>query len=231
MRVSDSQHFRKTVAGVCMVLAPLMVLVAFAISPPLETSATKQLAAASGHVDRFYISTVAAFVGLALFLGAILGLIHMMRERGTAYGHIGGALACIGLLFTMAGFSGQLMIWLMAKDGVTASDANLLHRFIHSGGVAPFMIVGYLLAVGLVVMAVGLYSARLVDWWMAALVAVGPVLVEVAFPAHALWMAIVGASFMLVGLGSIGLMVLGETDTDWEHTPEYRGFRPAAGLR
>ena len=62
MRVSDSQHFRKTVAGVCMVLAPLTVLVAFAISPPLETSATKQLSAASGHVDRFYISTVAAFV-------------------------------------------------------------------------------------------------------------------------------------------------------------------------
>jgi hypothetical protein len=27
----------------------------------------------------------------------------------------------------------------------------------------------------------------------------------------------------------VGLMVLREPDADWEHTPEYRGFRPAAG--
>src|SRR5436305_1038483 len=98
--------------------------------------------------------------------------------------------------------------------------------------VAPLLfVVGFVLAVGLVVMAVGVYRARFVDWWMAALIAIGPVLVEVAFPAHALWLAIVGAAFMLVGFGSIGMMVLGETDTDWEHTPEYRGFRPAAGMR
>jgi len=25
-------------------------------------------------------------------------------------------------------------------------------------------------------------------------------------------------------------MVLRETDEDWEHTPEYRGFRPAEGM-
>ena len=114
MRFSDSQHFRKMVAGVCMVLAPLLFVVCFAVSPPLETAATKQLAAAAGHVDRFYISTACGFVGLALLLGAILGLVHMMRERGTAYGHIGGALGCIGLLFTIGGMSAQLMIWLMA---------------------------------------------------------------------------------------------------------------------
>ncbi|MEA2404588.1 MAG: hypothetical protein QOE08_1235, partial [Thermoleophilaceae bacterium] len=26
-------------------------------------------------------------------------------------------------------------------------------------------------------------------------------------------------------------MVLRESDADWEHTPEYRGMRPAAGMR
>jgi len=231
VKVSDSQHFRKMVAGWCMIVAPLLFVVGFSVSPRLETSATKQLAAAAGHVDRFYIATVVMFVGLALFLGAILGLVHMMRERGTAYGHIGGAVAVIGLLFTMAGLSLQLMIWLMAKDGVTAADTQLLHRFIHAGGVAPFTVLGYVLAIGLIAMAMGLYRARLVDWWMAAFIAVGSVLVEVAFPAHALWLAIVGSAFLFVGFGSIGMMVLRETDTDWEHTPEYRGFRPAAGMR
>jgi hypothetical protein len=34
---------------------------------------------------------------------------------------------------------------------------------------------------------------------------------------------------MLVGLGSMGMMVLRESDADWEHTPDYRGMRPVAG--
>ena len=42
---------------------------------------------------------------------------------------------------------------------------------------------------------------------------------------------IVTFAVFLVGLGSIGLMVLGESDADWEHPPEFRGFRPAMGAR
>ena len=36
---------------------------------------------------------------------------------------------------------------------------------------------------------------------------------------------------LVVGLGSIGRMVLRETDEAWEHTPEYEGFRPVPGMR
>jgi hypothetical protein len=43
------------------------------------------------------------------------------------------------------------------------------------------------------------------------------------------WLAIVAAAFLVVGLGSIGRMVLSETDEAWEHTPEYEGFRPVPG--
>ena len=31
--------------------------------------------------------------------------------------------------------------------------------------------------------------------------------------------------------GSIGRMVLRETDEAWEHTPEYEGFRSVPGMR
>ena len=230
MRVSDSQHFRKTVAGACMIISPLLLLIGFAVSPRLETAASKQLAAAAGHPDRYLITMFLALAGVALLFGAILGLSHMMRERGAAYGNVGGAIALLGALGVMASMSVGFMTWVMAKDGVSAADANLLHRFNESAGAVTIGVVGYFLAVGVVIMCMGLYRAHFVDWWMAMLVAVGVVLIEVAFPAHALWMAIVGSAFLLVGLGSIGLMVLGETDADWEHTPEYRGFRPAAGM-
>jgi hypothetical protein len=230
MGVSDSQHFRKTLAGVCMIGAPLLFLVAFAISPKLETASGKMLAVTAQHPDRFFISTMIAMVGVALLLGAVLGLAHMMRERGSGYGNMGGIVAVLGVLGLMAGFSVTFMVWLMAKDGVTAADAHLLHRYNQSAPGVIIGVVGFCLALGIVILAMGLYRAHFVDWWMAMLVAIGPVLIEVAFPAHALWMAIVGSACLVVGLGSIGLMVLRETDEEWDHTPEYRGLRPAAGM-
>lgn len=230
MGVSDSQHFRKTLAGVCMIGAPLLLLVGFAISPKLETAAGKMLAVTAQHPDRYFISTLVGMIGVALLLGAVLGLAHMMRERGTGYGNFGGVVGVLGVLGIMASFSVGFMVWLMAKDGVTAADAHLLHRYNESAPAVIIGVVGFCLALGMVVLAMGLYRAHFVDWWMAMLVAIGPVLIEVAFPAHALWMAIVGSAFLVVGLGSIGLMVLRETDEEWDHTPEYRGLRPAAGM-
>jgi hypothetical protein len=230
MRVSDSQHFRKTVAGVCMIFGPLLFLVAFAVSPKLETAASKMLAVTASHPDRTFITLMAAMVGTVFLLGAVLGLTHMMRERGPAYGNIGGAISLIGVLGIMASFSASFMVWLMAKDAVTAADAHLLHRYNASAPAVIIGVAGFCLALGLVVLAMGLYRAHYVDWWMAMCIAIGAILVEVAFPAHAVWMGIVGSAFLLVGLGSVGLMVLRETDAEWEHTPEYTGFRPAAGM-
>jgi hypothetical protein len=43
------------------------------------------------------------------------------------------------------------------------------------------------------------------------------------------WLLIVAAALLLVGVGSTGLMVLRESDADWEHTPQFRGFRAAPG--
>ena len=43
--------------------------------------------------------------------------------------------------------------------------------------------------------------------------------------------SIIGAAVLLVGFFQVGRMVLTESDEDWEHTPEYSGFRPLAGTR
>jgi hypothetical protein len=66
---------------------------------------------------------------------------------------------------------------------------------------------------------------------MAAMLALGALGITVAGPLASLAVGIVGAALFLVGSGSIGLMVLRESDADWEHTPEYSGLRPAAGMR
>ena len=232
MGFSDSHHLRKTVAGACMVLAPLLFLVAFVVSPRLETDAGKQLSVATGHADRFYLANLLATLGLVLVVPAVLGVMHMLRERRPAYSGLGGALTLIGVFAALVGQGVAFVMWQMAHHGgASAANTSVIHAMTHDAGtVIPIYVCGYLSVLGVVLLGAGLYSARVVDWWMALFFAAGVVCVNVAFPAAALWLAIVGAALMLVGLGSMGLLVLRESDADWEHTPDYRGMRPATGV-
>jgi hypothetical protein len=174
MGFSDSQHLRKTVAGVCMVVGPLLLLIAFVASPRLETGAAEQLRVAAEHVDRYYLVNLLAMIGVALLVPAVLGLMHMVRERRPAHGAIGGGLAVLGLLATMASFGIAFAIWRMVSDGVQAADVALLDSLLDTAGVViPTTAVGFLGCIGFVVLMLGMYRAHVVDWWMALCAAAG----------------------------------------------------------
>jgi hypothetical protein len=228
MRFSDSHHFRRMVAGCCMVAAPVFVLAAFVVSPAIHTDSGAQLGSLAAHPDRTLISALATFVAVSLMLAATLGLMHMLRERMVAYGHAGGALALLGLMAYAAQVGAFLLAWQMVLDGVQATDVTAWHGFTHAtAAVVAIGVVTWIGAAGFVVLAAGLYRARAVDWWMAAALAVGAVGVALAAPLESIAVGIAASAILVVGLGAIGLMVVRETDAEWEHTPEYEGFRPA----
>jgi hypothetical protein len=232
MGFSDSHHFRKTVAGCCMVVGPLLTLVAFIVSPAIKTGSAAQVAEVAGHQDRYLLSTLLALAAVTFVIGGALGLMHMLRERMVAYGHAGGMLALLGLVATMAQLGAGFMLWPMVRDGVQASDVSAWHAVTHdTATVVPLFIVPWVAVIGFATLAMGLYRAHAVDWWMAAMLAVGALGITLAGPLGSVGVGIVGAALFLVGSGSIGMVVLRESDADWEHTPDYHGLRPAAGMR
>jgi hypothetical protein len=233
-KFSDSHHFRKTVAGACMVIAPLLLLVGVVIHPERKDDVGAQLAVISGHLDAWYIAYALILASLVLAVPAVLGLMHMLREREVVLGHLGGALGLIGVLAltgltAIYGFVG----WQAAVPGADHVQMTaLFERLTHTAGVVvPFFAMSFAFMLGVAVLALGLYRARAVQSWMAALVVIGVVGLAVSAFVVTSWLAIVAAAFLLVGLGSIGRYVLRESDADWEHTPEYQGFRPLAGMR
>jgi hypothetical protein len=234
MRISDAHHFRKTVAGLCMVLAPLFLLVGAIVHPEMKTDEGAQLAVIADNLDQWYAAHLLVLVALALAVPAVLGLMHMLHEREVALGHLGGGLGVLGLLATVGivtidGFVG----WQAAVADADRTQMTALFTRLHdtAGVVIPFYIVSFGFALGVVLLAMGLYRARAVQSWMAAFIAIGSVLLAIGGPTASEVLFIVGAAFLFVGLGSIGRHVLTETDEDWEHTPEYKGFRPLAGMR
>jgi hypothetical protein len=232
MGFTDSHHFRKTVAGCCMVVGPLLALAAFIVSPAMKSGSAAQVAEVARHQDRFLLSGFLSLAAVALVIGGSLGLMHMLRERMVGYGNVGSLLTLVGLIFTMAQIAAQFTLWAAVRDGVQGADVATWHSVTHDTAmVIPLVAVPWLAVVGFAVLAMGLYRAHVVDWWMAAMLAVGALGITLAGPLTSLAVGIVGAALFLVGMGSIGMVVLRESDADWEHTPDYRGFRPAAGMR
>ena len=77
----------------------------------------------------------------------------------------------------------------------------------------------------------GAVAARALTPVIGVLIAVGGVLVAIGYPVASELLVIAGAACLTLGVGSTGFLVLRESDADWEHTPLFRGFRPAAGAQ
>ena len=230
--LSNAHHFRKTVAGLCMVFGPLLLLVAMVIHPETGTDAASTIASAADNADAWYIAHLLALVSLVLAVPAVLGLMHMLREREVAIGHLGGGLGLLGILAFVGIVSMEGFVGWQAGAGDRSEMVALFDRLYDTTGVViPFYVTSLAFALGLLCLAYGLYRAHAVQSWMALFLGLSAVLVAIGFPTASEMVSILGAAFLFVGLGSIGRMVLTESDEAWEHTPEYEGFRPLAGMR
>ena len=202
------------------------------IHPASDMNEATQVATIQDNLDAWYVAHLLALVSIAVMVPAVLGLMHMLREREVAFGHVGGGLAMLGLLAFAGIVAMEFAIWQMAAGGSTREAVALLERLNNTAGIViPFAFVSFGFALGLACLAVGLYRARAVQSWMAVSAAAGAILFGFAIGTAMNWLAVVAAAFLVVGLGSIGRMVLRETDEAWEHTPEYEGFRPVPGMR
>src|ERR671922_80829 len=124
MHLSDAHHSRKMVAGACMVVAPVVLLVAMVIHPASDMDEATQVATIADNLDAWYVAHLLALVAIALTVPAALGLMHMLREREVAFGHVGGGLAMLGQL-AFAGIVGmELVMWQMVAGGRTGEAAR-----------------------------------------------------------------------------------------------------------
>jgi len=232
MHLSDAHHFRKMLAGACMVVAPVFLLVATVIHPASDMDEATQVATIAENLDVWYAAHLIALVAIVLTVPALLGLMHMLRERQVSLGHVGGGLALIGLLAFVGLVAMELVMWELVSEGDQAAAVTLLQGLNESPGILiPFAFVSFGFSIGMALLSVGLYRARAVQSWMAVCVGAGAILFGFGIATAMNWLTIVAAAFLVVGLGSIGRMVLRETDEAWEHTPEYEGFRPVPGMR
>jgi hypothetical protein len=231
-RLSDAHHFRKQVAGICMLVAPALLLAGVIFHPETGTSESSIVAAAAADPDGWYAAHMFMLASLVLAVPAVLGLMHMLREREAAWGHVGGGLALLGVIAYVGIVSVEGFVGWQAGAGNSAEMTALFERLFDSTGFGTVFTVASLgFVLGMVTLAMGLYRARATQSYYALFIAAAAVMISISGSTASELVGVIGAAFLLVGLGMVGRTVLAETDEEWEHTPEYTGFRSLAGMR
>jgi hypothetical protein len=219
LKIWDANNFRRTLAGLCLITASLALGAADLIRISVEGYAQgtrdqfDHIAASPGV---WQVATVLNMLGIVLFVPAVLGLLHLLHHRGAVLGHIGGGLLLIGLL----GFAAHNAGYYGTLGAVSAPgiDQEQMIRFWQAAETVPgnlvsllMFLIGYVL--GMFLLGVGLFWARVVPRWTAALIVL--YVVGFLFAEESLLLALISWMLLFVGLGTIGFMLLRQSDADW----------------
>lgn len=220
--VSDAHRFRKTMAGLCMIGAPVLFLISSIIAPGLDADAATSVGLIAGDADAFAASQFLTLTGWALFLVAVMAMMHMLREKGATAGHIAGALGVIGTLCAIAQAGFGIALWQVVSNDAAAGVA-LMENLDGLASVVLFMLpVGVTL--GGILFARALYRHHVIPAWMAACIGAAGITFAVGSFAFAIELFVAASALLHVGFGAMGAMVLNETVEEWEHTPEFHGI-------
>jgi hypothetical protein len=229
LRIKDPPNFRRTLVGLCLIVAPLIILAGSVIQPTSEGDEVREwlpeLAEDPGRNDA---ATTLFIFGFVLLVPAIIGLVHLIRDRGIVLGHIGGVLAVLGsilypVLFSTTFYDLSLAENLPIDQAVKAQEGT--EDYVGVYFIFIPAIFGWTL--GLILLSIALVRARVAPVWFLVLV----VLANVAIFAgnqESVIVAALGSLLFLVAFGSLGLKVLGMSDADWEDPRRLAAARPAA---
>jgi hypothetical protein len=216
---SDGPRFRRIMAGVSLVLSPVFLLAAFVVVPTMASDTRAMLAAIAQHPTQWYLFGLFTLLAYVLLAPAVLGLMHLLRDRAAAWSAIGGSLAFLGTFASVADTRLVFVHWQMAAPEADRDQmvALLTRLEAAAGATLPFILGTLGLVIGTVLLAIGLYRARAVPTWVATALGAGIVANLAAFIAGSRPGLIASSAILVLAYGSIGLLFLRQSDQDWEH--------------
>lgn len=226
LKIWDADNFRRTVAGLCLIAAPLVLMVALLVHPGEGGGGLVQTIA--DNPGRVEVSNLLIIASSVVFVPALVGVLSLIRGRGVTLAHVGVGLALVGAVghAVWAGF--QIVLVGTIQGGI---DQGRISAMVEGGPpnagfvvVMAMFMVGFF--VGLVFLAAGLWRSRAVPRWAPACILATVVwdFVPIGDGAVA---AATGPALALIGFGAIGLKILSMSDADWRTgeapTPEVVG--------
>ncbi|MFF4416707.1 hypothetical protein ACFYY8_29670 [Streptosporangium sp. NPDC001559] len=208
--LADPRAFRRTVAGLSLVVAPLLYVVAVVADPALRQGGDT-VGVYGRYPEQVSVSASLLHWSWVLLLPGIVGMVHLIRGRGVVFGHIAGGLAFFGVVNFSGLMLGDFFYSYLERALPAAQGAALADQAITDPGARyAFQIPGFVGLVGLLLLGLALAYARRGPWWapfaMLAGILTGPI-----FP----FGTIAGGALYIAGAGVIGLRMLRMSDEEW----------------
>lgn len=203
-------------AGLAMLFAPLVFIVAELLHAQLDTDGGTYLDRIADNPDRWYAAHVLVLLGLALIAPALVGVVQLFRDDRPSL-----ATASISLLVpsavALAALVGmELVAWQLAQSTIGRAElVGVWESTAENAAIVPLVGVALLMPVAWLLAGIGLYRTRAVAPWSAVLVGGAQLVGFVGeLSAAPKWIAVGAQVAFAVGLVPIGLRVLRDSPTD-----------------
>jgi hypothetical protein len=216
LRISDQRNFTRTLAGLSLIVAPLLLLLSTLVGPDLSDDGTKRLSEIARNDGRYVASHYLLLVGAWVFVPALLGLSRLFRGPRVTLGQLGAGLLLIGWISTVAYFGLGTYEYEASRSNL---DRDLMGNLVESANdsviMVPMIIITFLIgiAIGSLIVAWSLWRRKLAPSWAAAALVVWTIL---DIMANNVTVSAIALAFLLVGFGSVGHKLLSMTDEEWD---------------
>lgn len=224
LKIWDPTNFRRTLGGLCLIVAPILFAISEITYPNSSGSETEQLDAAARNHNVMLADIYFGIASAILFMPAIYALLHVLRKRGVVLGHIAAILTVAGVGLAHLALGGlQLMLWAMAgPDANRQAMASLIDKTQQNPAALPLVLGHDLFAFGIIIFGIAIWRSGFGYRWAGPAIAIGVVIdiVGGTIGLPEMLMAILSDGIFVTGLAEVGLKVLLTSDAEWEAMPE-----------
>ena len=220
LKIWDPTNFRRTLGGLCLILAPVLFAIAEITYPSSDGNGAQQLAAAARSHDVMLADIYFGIASAILFVPAMFAILHITRRRGVVLGHVAAILVVVGVGLAHLALGGlQLMLWAMSGPGVDqGAMATFIDKTAQNPAGLPLVLGHELFALGIIVAGIAVWRSGFGYRWAGPAIAIGVVLDIVGGMAGLpdVVVSVVSDGLFCTGLAAVGLSVLLTSDTEWE---------------
>ncbi|NUW31625.1 hypothetical protein HTZ77_09320 [Nonomuraea sp. SMC257] len=216
--IANANSFRRTAAGVSLVLAPLCLLLGM-ITDPSEPGVEDPLAYAH-NPGAVGVSATLLHYAWVLFVPGVLGLVHLVRRKGVVLANLAGAVTVLGLInFSSLMISDFFDIVLFQALPVAQAE-KLMQDAAQPAMVAAWQLPGMIGSfLGLALVAVAYARAGRAGWWFPAGVLAGIAVWLFGASAWNMVLGLGGPVILLVVFGFVGVSLIRMPDAEWSPAP------------
>ncbi|MFF4778442.1 hypothetical protein [Microtetraspora fusca] len=210
--LKNTTRFRRVATGTLLIAAPLLQLVAVIVDPGTWGD-DREAVSYGANPALAQLQSVLYHWSWLLMAVAAVGVLHFVRRRAVAFGHIAGVVTVLGYINLSSLLMTDPVEWWLGQHYTPEQAQRILDEIMglpHS--TFGFRLPGMIGIAALPLLLTAVWRAGAVHWWVPATVAVGYI---VSFPVPYGPITVLFWALPVVALGAFGLKVLRMGDDAW----------------